>query len=126
VHRQKLMFMSIGALATALQYLVLELGTDYLIWPTSFAAGVGYLAGAVLSYFLNYFFTFVSDKPHVQSASRFMIMVGIGWCFTMIFMTLLVDYIGWNKWWAQIIISILVLVFNYLISRTWVFSRINI
>ena len=126
MQRQELMFLVVGALATALQYVVLELGTANLSWPSSIASGIGYLSGAVLSYFLNYFYTFVSDKPHVQSASRFVILVGIGWCLTIILMTLLVDYIGWNKWWAQVIISCFVLILNYLISRTWVFSRINI
>lgn len=126
MNRELVSFLLTGGLATLLQYVVLALGTDYLEWPASVASGTGYLSGAVLSYLSNYFFTFASDRPHVQAISRFLTMAAVGWCLTIVLMALLADIMGWNKWISQVLVTCFVLAWNFLISRTWVFSRTKI
>lgn len=118
---QLVRFLITGALATALQYTILGVGTNWLGWGAAIASGMGYMAGSVLSYLMSYFYTFKCNQPHVQATSRFYVMVAIGWCINTFTMAALVDIFGWNKWLSQIIATLLTLIFNFSASRTWVF-----
>lgn len=117
-------FLLTGALATALQYLVLGLATEFLNWPAALASGAGYLFGSILSYLMSYFFTFSSNRPHSQAAIRFYVIVGVGWSINTGVMGMAVDVLGWNKWLSQVLATGLALVWNFLTSRNWVFKSI--
>ncbi len=122
--KQIIRFLFTGGLATALQYTVLWVGVDYLACSAAMASGVGYLTGSLLSYVMNYFFTFKSNRPHSYGISRFYLMVAIGWGINTGTMALLADSVKWNKWLAQILATALALIWNYMASRFWVFRSI--
>lgn len=115
-------FLLTGGLATTLQYLILGFGTSVLGASAAVSSGIGYLAGSVLSYVLSYFFTFCSNRAHSLATLRFYAMVAVGWCINTLVMALLADSIGWNKWLSQILATVVALVWNFLVSRTWVFK----
>lgn len=116
-------FFLTGGLATGLQYLVLGIGTSFLEWSAAVSSGIGYLVGSVVSYLMNYFFTFASNSPHVQAAARFYLMVAIGWTINTVVMALLADWAGWNKWVSQLLATGFALVWNFIASRIWVFKK---
>ncbi|MDP2178385.1 MAG: GtrA family protein [Methylophilaceae bacterium] len=121
MYPQLVRFLITGGLATALQYILLGVGTTQLGWPAALASGVGYMTGSVLSYVMNYFYTFACNQSHLQATARFYLMVAIGWSINTLTMAVLVDAIGWNKWLSQIIATLLTLTFNFSASRAWVF-----
>lgn len=121
--QQLLRFVTVGTGATVLQYFVLWLGVTFNLAPAAISSAVGYLLGSVLNYLFNYFFTFESDKPHLQAASKFYAMVGIGWCINTALMGLWVHHFGWNVWLAQVVTTAVCLVWNFGGSRWWVFRR---
>ncbi|MFZ5698843.1 MAG: GtrA family protein [Pseudomonadota bacterium] len=114
-------FLATGALATALQYIVLWFGVEMLAWQPVRASGAGYLAGSVLSYVLNYFFTFGSDRSHPETVMKFYVMVAIGWCVNTGSMAFLTQFLHWGVWVSQVLATIITLVWNFLISRHIVF-----
>lgn len=115
-------FLLTGGLATLFQYVLLEIGTSILGWSAALSSGIGYLGGSIISYLLNYFFTFKSDSPHIKASSMFYTMVAIGWLINIIIMGLMADYMEINKWVSQIITTLVVLIWNFQISRNWVFK----
>lgn len=117
-------FLLSGALATATQYGALWVGTSLVQLPAAVASGLGYIAGSVVAYLANYFYTFSSTRSHATALGRFYAMVAVGWLITTFMMWGLVDYAGWNKWLGQLVATGACLVWNYLASRTWVFKSV--
>jgi putative flippase GtrA len=122
---QQLMgFLAAGAMSTAVQYLVLWgcVEANWLAAPL--ASGLGYALGAAIHYCLSYFFIFNSNRAHTQSIRRFVIMVAIGWTLTVSLMLLFNKKLDWYYWPAQLLTTLLVLFWNFLVSRWWVFKSL--
>jgi hypothetical protein len=120
--QQLLRFVIAGAVATAVQYLVLWICVEANWLPAPLASGLGYALGSVSNYFLNYFFTFKSHNAHQQSLTRFAIMVAIGWTLTVILMFVFEHQLNWYYWPAQLLTTLIVLAWNFMLSRWWVFK----
>lgn len=124
MHKTVIKFLVTGGLATLLQYAVLWIGVDVFELPAAVASGVGYLMGSVLSYLLNYHYTFSSTQSHAGAVSRFYLMVLLGWLINIAVVGLLADWLGWSKWVAQVMATAIVLVWNFCSSRYWVFKSV--
>lgn len=117
-------FLLTGGVATLLQYAALWFGVEMLYLPAAVASGSGYLVGSVVSYIMNYYFTFDSDRSHVGTAARFYIMVGAGWLINVVVVGGLADWLELNKWVAQLSATTLALIWNYYSSSNWVFKSV--
>ncbi len=121
--QQALRFLAVGASATAVQYAVLWLGVTHGLAPAAVSSAAGYLLGSLLNYLLNYFYTFASDKRHLEAAAKFYILVGIGWSLNTLLMTFLVHQQGWNIWLAQLSTTAVCLIWNFVGSKWWAFRH---
>jgi putative flippase GtrA len=115
-------FLAVGAGATALQYAVYAAGLAFTRWPAAASSAAGYLAGSVLSYVLNYHVTFRSVRRHAVALPKFYAMVGAAFVLNAGLVAMLVDAGGVNAWLGQVAATGACLVFNYLVSRSWVFK----
>lgn len=122
--RQFLRFLFSGGLATALQYVILGIGTYQFGWPAALASGVGYFAGSVMNYVLNYFFTFASEKPHTHALALFYVAVLIGLIINTLAMAILVELLDWSQWVAQVLATLLAFAWNFSASRSWVYRSV--
>lgn len=122
IGHQLLRFLVTGGLATALQYLTLAVCSITLGWTAWLGSGMGYLLGSILSYVMNYFFTFDSKRPHSQAAPRFYLMVAIGWTVNTLTVAAFADGLNWNTWISQLIATTLTLAWNFSAARIWVFK----
>lgn len=118
--RQFARFLAVGAAATALQYAVLLALVELAHAPKVTSSAVGYLCGAVASYLLNRRFTFQSDIAHGKGFAKFMVvnLIGLG-LNTLIFSVVLA--FGAHYVLAQVTATGLVLIWNYLGARLFVF-----
>ena len=57
-------FTLVGAVATSIQYIILMLLVDFLGVQPVLASSVGFVAGALGNYILNYHYTFQSTEQH--------------------------------------------------------------
>lgn len=120
---QFLRFACVGLAGTGVQYLCLWMGVELLAAPAALASAIGYVFGSICNYWLNYLFTFRSAKSHLETASRYYAVVGIGWCINTGLMTLLVHHLGWHYWFAQVLATGIGLLWNFGGSRWWAFRH---
>jgi len=121
--RQFIRFAAVGACGTVVQYTMLKIGTEWLAMQAAWASAIGYVMGSVVNYTLNYFFTFQSGKSHMEAASKYFTLLGIGFCINTGLMALLADHLGWNKWIAQMLATGIGLIWNFTGSRFWAFKE---
>jgi putative flippase GtrA len=115
-----LKFGMVGALATAIQYLILVVLVHWSgMWPP-LASGLGFATSAVLGYLLNYHFTFKSRQEHRSTAARFMILATVGLALNSILMQVLVGA-GWYYLVAQVCVTGVVFLWNFIGNSLWTF-----
>lgn len=116
----RLRFLVVGGVSTALHYAVLVLAVEALGWDAVGATAVGFIAGAALNYTLNRRLSFASQRRHREALPRFLTMVGLGTLLNSALLqaTLLA---GWHYLAGQVLATAVVLVYNYLVLRYWVF-----
>lgn len=123
--RQLLSFLSVGALATALQYaltLLMVLAGDVALVPASTAA---FLVSAAFNYWANARLTFsgqgrpAGDRPQQL---RFLVMVSLGCLLNAVLLRLSLG-VGLHGAASQLLATAGVLASNFVISRLWVFRK---
>jgi putative flippase GtrA len=113
----------VGAFGTAAQYLVLILLVQWSGATPVPASLLGYLAGALVNYLLNYHLTFRSDAPHRHAMPRFFAVAGLGLLLNGSVMHLLVNGAGVHYLASQVAATVLLLLFNYLANAYWTFRH---
>lgn len=123
--RQLLSFLSVGALATALQYvltLLMVLAGGVALVPASTAA---FLVSAAFNYWANARLTFARQGEPARDRGqqlRFLLMVSLG-CLLNAGLLRLALGLGLHEVASQLLATAGVLASNFAISRLWVFRR---
>ena len=116
-------FAAVGACGTLVQYGTLWSGVAFASMSAAMASGIGYLLGSLVNYWLNYYFTFSSDKSHMDAMPKFYAVVGVGWGLNTSLMAWLADWLGWNKWIAQALATAICFGWHFAASKYLVFRR---
>lgn len=115
-------FVGVGIVATGIQFaLLLVLMRSSTCGPV-FASSIGYAAGAVANYLLNFSFTFRGNNPHHVAAIRFMVVCATGLGGNATLMFLLVHELHIAAVLAQAISLALITVWNFLLHRAWTYG----
>lgn len=122
---QFLLFATVGTVATAVQYLTLILLVQFAHWTPVLASTVGFSLGAVITYTLNYKFTFRSRAKHRKSLTKFLIVAPTGALINMAIMWLGVEFAQLIYIVAQVLATGVVMIFNFTLSRIWTFNEAN-
>ena len=91
-------------------------------WGAVPATLVGYVAGGIVSYWLNRRHTFASDRPHEEAGWRFAVVAGVGFCLTWVAMHVLHDRLGVQYILAQLVTTGIVLVWSFVANKLWTFG----
>jgi putative flippase GtrA len=110
----------VGAIATALHYVLLALLVELADWPAWLGSGAGAVAGAQLAFFGNRWFTF-DHAGHVGRAwSKFqgtaLFGAGVGMGVVGACVGLGLHYLA-----AQVLATLLSLLLTFAINRHWTF-----
>lgn len=126
VGQQFVSFLMVGGLATALQYLILialvQLGSADVVMASS----IGFAISAIFNYLLNRRMTFRSSRAHTQALPRFMVVACTGLILNALCLSLLHDQVGLHYLIAQVIATIVTLVWNFVLNRLWTFSPVSV
>jgi putative flippase GtrA len=119
--KQFILFAAIGGIGTAGQYVTLIALVETQLLKAIPASVVGFSVGAVINYFLNYKFTFNSNKSHKEAMTKFFIVAVIGALINTGLM-----YVGINRLHiyyllAQIVATGIVLLWNFTANKLWTF-----
>lgn len=114
-------FVIVGGVATAIQYaLLILLVRGFGVAPTP-ASSLGFVLSAVVNYFLNYRFTFQSDRPHAPAMAKFGLLAGVGLLINAAIMYLMIAA-GAHYLLAQVCATGVVLFWNFLGNSFWTFG----
>lgn len=114
-----------GGVSTVLHYIVLVIIVDMMKGNPVYGSMIGYLFGGILNYYLNYKFTFESKKAHTSTASKFMVIMFVGFFLNGYLMTVFTSKIGLFYLVAQIFSTIVVLLWNFTANKFWTFSVVR-
>ncbi|WP_395497568.1 GtrA family protein [Rickettsiella endosymbiont of Litargus connexus] len=113
-------FFIVGALSALIQFSILISFVEFLFIKPILASTVGYIAGALLNYTLNHYFTFKSSLSHKKSLVRFTINSLFGLFLNFSLMKIFLIYYTYII--SQILVSSVILFWNFLIHRYWTFG----
>ena len=114
-------FLSVGALSTSLQYLVLVAAVEFLGWPPPAASAVGFCLSGMVNYWLNYHVTFSSRASHATAAGRFVLVAIIGLLVNTGAMLALETFLGLHYLLAQVLATCLTVAWSFGASHQWTF-----
>jgi len=121
VYTQFLRFAAVGAIGTAFHYMALYLLVEYSGSGPVLASSVGFVLGAVINYFLNYRFTFASEKLHTEALPKFFLVAILGLPLNSGVMAFYTSVIPLHYLLAQLLATGVVLIWNFTANRIWTF-----
>lgn len=115
--------MGVGAIATLAHYAVLVALAQAGAAGAVAASAAGCLVGAVVSYVLNYRFTFFSAQRHVIAVPLFFLFAALSLVLNTVLMAGLTDGVGLHYLLAQVLVTGVLLVWNFFAHQRWTFRR---
>lgn len=120
--RQKFFsFVLVGAIATAIHYGVLILCVQGFAVSPTLATTAGFLVSAVANYALNYRLTYNSDRPHLETAGKFVIVSSIGAAGNAAIMHVGAVVMSWPYLLVQLGATAVILFWNFIGNYLWSF-----
>jgi putative flippase GtrA len=118
--KQFLRFAIVGAVATSAHYAVMIALVELAHVDPVVATVCGFGVGAVVSYTLNRRFTFETKPEYGRGLAKFLVVIAIG---AVLNAGIVAPLIGWGLHYmaAQVIATLIVLVWNFAGSRLVVF-----
>jgi putative flippase GtrA len=142
-------FLIVGGLATIIDFLVTGI-TIYLVSPASYdnnflniiggdhdvstwtnvlGTGLGFIAGLLFNYFLSIIFVFVNGNTTYAKTKKGFIMFSlfsaVGFFIHTLGMWLFNGVLGVNLWIVKIVLTIVVLIFNYWTRKKFIFGEVS-
>jgi putative flippase GtrA len=117
-------FLTVGALATSLHYLILVWLVLAFQFSATVASCIGFILSACLNYCLNYSITFESSRSHVQAIPAFSAVACVGLLLNAAIMMLLTGHTGIHYLAAQAVATVATLLWSFTANRNWTFRNI--
>jgi len=114
-------FFFAGLLATATHYAVLFGLFNSLNIDLVLATSIGAIAGAMVNYFINYFYTFDSQRRHWLAVQSFLLVVSTGLLINAIVVGLVFHLLGQTAVIAQLTATMVTFAWNFQAHQRWTF-----
>lgn len=121
VLKQFVKFLGVGSVSAIGHYgLLIGLVSGFGFDPV-LSSAAGAFVGALINYALNYRFTFKSSQQHSETVSRFALIALLGLGLNTFLMWLGVDVLALHYLLAQILTTMLVIIWSFAGNRLWTF-----
>jgi putative flippase GtrA len=118
-------YIVVGVANTAWGYLLIFAFMYVAGWPPEASNAMGYAIGLVTSYALNRRFTFRSRNTVAPEFVRFLTTFGIAFAANFAVLVLLVRVLSVHEAISQVAAGVVYVATSYLLSRHFVFRRLN-
>lgn len=118
-------YVAVGGIGTAFHYAILLTLVRGFAVSAVVASAVGFTGGAVVNYFLNYFWTFKSSKNIGRTFSKFFVIALAGLLINTSLMSVLTARIAIHYFVAQIIATGCVTGITFFGNRHWTFLEVT-
>lgn len=119
--REKLSFLIVGVLSASTHFAIFYLLFKVLIWSIVLSTLLAYLGSLAVSYSLNYIHTFKSEQDIIKSGTKYFITTLLGLAWNIGLMVLFIDHLHIHYFISFLMMSFVVMINNYLLSKHWVF-----
>ena len=123
--RQAFRYIVVGGLGTAVHLAVLTFMVERYGTGVVYATVAGFVAALFISYVLNHYWTFQSQRRHGSSFWRYVLVCLSGLLLNTCMVFVMVEYLGWWYLSAQLCVILVVPMSNYLLNRYWAFASHN-
>jgi putative flippase GtrA len=121
--RQFLCFSGVGVVGTGAHFFTLISLVSLARMDPVTASVFGFIAGALVNYILNYYFTFRSSKRHRETMGKFFAVAALGLVLNTGMMEIAVNRFAIHYLLSQMAATCIVLLWNFTGSRVWVFRQ---
>jgi putative flippase GtrA len=111
-----------GGLATAVHVSVFVAVVEWLGVRAVVAAGVAFTVALLVSYGMNYHWTFSASGPHRVMLPRFVMVAVLGLLLNLGITYAMVDMAGYWYGYALMLIVLIVPLMTFIFSQRWVFD----
>ena len=116
-------FFLVGIIGTIAHYAIMAVLIEIFGVHPLPATTAGFLGSAVLSYQLNYQFTFSSSMQHSAAFPRFLLVGSIGLMLNALIVGTLTGPVGIHWLISQMAATLTVFCWNFLANRFWTFAH---
>lgn len=120
--RQFAVFASMGAVGTMAHYSILLASVEWGGLTSVTGSAIGFVAGALVNYALNYRFTFRSSASHRVALPRFMTVAMVGFCVNSLFMMAGTRWLPLHYLVVQLLATGAVLFWGFVANLLWTFK----
>ncbi|MGM8226307.1 GtrA family protein [Cellvibrio sp. ARAG 10.3] len=110
----------VGGSATLLQFVLLFLLVEFSHLNEVLASALSFALSAIYNYLMNYYFTFASEKSHIETAMKFMLVAALGLAINSSTFALFLS-LGLYYLLAQVGATIITLFVNFLLHKIWIY-----
>jgi putative flippase GtrA len=115
------LYLAVGGVAFVVDLGLLIVGRDALGWPLPVASAAAFWAGLLVSYVMQRFLTFRSQRSSWHSLWRYGVLVAVNSLATVLIIALF-DSIGWGYVVGKFVSTALTTLWNYAAYKSWVFA----
>jgi len=121
IRRQFSRYTVAGLLGTAAHFVTLIMLVQWLaVAPVSASLG-GAIVGALINYQLNYRFTFLATSTHRSTLPKYLLIAASAILLNTLIMSVLVTLMSLPYIAAQLLTTLLVLLWTFTLNRLWTF-----
>lgn len=113
-------FVIVGGSATLLQFVLLLLLVEYGHLNKVLASALSFVLSAIYNYLMNYYFTFASEKSHVETAAKFVLVAALGLVINSSTFALFL-MLGPHYLIAQVGATAITMIVNFLLHKIWIY-----
>ena len=121
VSSQFMRYVVVGALATAIHYVILYTLLERLGLDGVLSTSLGLVISAAFNFVVNYHFTFHSNAKMLDALGRFVVVITLGLLLNAGIFWLLVTRLSWFYLLGQAVATSAVLLWNFLFSRSFIY-----
>ena len=112
----------VGALGTIIHLVLLLLLVEVFSLHPVISSSIAFIVVIIISYYLNYTWTFRAKKNHVAALSRYITVCLIGFGINAGIMFIVVDVLRLWYFFGQMISIIVIPVSNFILNSRWAFK----
>ena len=122
-------FLLVGGISTLIDFAVMYLFFEFIFANTILATGIGFLTGLAFNWYFSVVYVYTADDNDAKFAKSakgfifFGVLSGIGLAIHMLGMWLGNVKMGINEWLIKVVLTIVVLTFNYITRKKLIFSK---
>lgn len=120
--RQFITFAGVGVIGTLAHYSILLALVEWAGLTAVAGSAIGFVAGALVNYSLNYKYTFRSSASHGVALPKFMTVAAVGFCLNVLFMMTGTRWLHLHYLVVQVLATGAVLFWGFAANSLWTFK----